>query len=193
MQNPQRVVLIHEGFAFAIFLDLLPGHKQVTLRSPLGFVTSIIVILFATSLIGEKVMGHTVFEGTQSRAEQSAVSGQSDTGAARLLAEVQTYFTNATNGSAAANTEKSINKDVDQMMAGFSIVKDQKQSEKSEIACRLMKGQTIEDGRLVPSDKDADAKPSQAPGRDGPTDQDRPSSFDLYLWNLCHPKKTDSK
>ncbi|CAN5201761.1 hypothetical protein BH11CYA1_BH11CYA1_32180 [soil metagenome] len=119
-----------------------------------------------------------------------------ETGSARLLAEAHSHLAQgiATNDSA----DRQTNKDVTRMIHGFTIdgVKDDSDkkdsdkdnSGKSERACHVLNGRTIEDGRLIPSVKDLDLKPTEAE-RHGATDQDRPSRFEKYLWNLCNPQK----
>lgn len=148
-------------------------------------------------------MVHAQFETSQFSHTDSNLSSKTDSASIRLFDEVQslsklsspsTYQANDKAISSARGTvggdssdTKVINKEVDKIMGGFEIKGDEEASRKQAIACRMMKGQTIEYGRITSTVKDGE-KPL-VPGRDGPTDQDRASRFERYLWNLCHQTK----
>ncbi len=146
-------------------------------------------------------MVYAQFEGAQFRTTDSGTASQSDSASAKMLFESQSYqahdksLTGVSAGAAVGagdNTgTKTGDKDIDKIMTGFDIKEDDAAAHKSAIACRMMKGQRIEYGRIISTDKDGDGRPS-LPGRDGlrgPTDQDRASRFELYLWNLCNRRK----
>jgi len=146
-------------------------------------------------------MVHAQFEGAQFRTTDSGTASQSDTASAKMLFESQSYQAHdkslsgarggATVGAGENAGTKAGDKEIDKIMTGFAIKEDDAAAHKSAIACRMMKGQRIEYGRIISTDKDGDGKPS-LPGRDGsrgPTDQDRASRFELYLWNLCNRRK----
>lgn len=146
-------------------------------------------------------MVYAQFEGAQFRTTDSGTASQSDSASVKMLFESQSYqpkettLSSARGGAAVGagdNTgTKTGDKEIDKIMSGFDIKADDAAAHKSAIACRMMKGQRIEYGRIISTDKDGDGKPS-LPGRDGsrgPTDQDRASRFELYLWNLCNRRK----
>ncbi len=141
------------------------------------------------------------FESAQFRTTDSVTTSQSDSASAKMLLESQSYQAPDKNLSspragaavgAGDNTgTKAVDKEIDKIMNGFAIKTDDAAADKSAIACRMMKGQRIEYGRIISTDKEDDGKPSVT-GRDGshgPTDQDRASRFELYLWNLCNRRK----
>lgn len=143
-------------------------------------------------------MVYAQFEGAQFRTTDSSTASQSDSASAKMLFESQSYQAQdkslssargaATVGSGDNTGTKTVDKEIDKIMTGFDIKVDDAAAHKSAIACRMMKGQRIEYGRIISTDKEGDGKPS-VPGRDGPTDQDRASRFELYLWNLCNRRK----
>jgi hypothetical protein len=143
-------------------------------------------------------MVYAQFEGAQLRTTESGTASQSDSASAKMSLESQSYQAKETTLSSARggatvgagdNTgTKAVDKEIDKIMTGFAIKEDDAAANKSAIACRMMKGQRIEYGRIISTDKEGDGKPS-VPGRDGPTDQDRASRFELYLWNLCNRRK----
>jgi hypothetical protein len=140
-------------------------------------------------------MAYAQFEGAQFKTAESGNASLSDSASAKMSLESQRSFESqsyqpkdkalssarggATVGAGDNTGTKADNTEIDAA------------DRKSAIACRMMKGQRIEYGRIISTDKEGDGKPS-VPGRDGssgPTDQDRASRFELYLWNLCNRRK----
>ena len=143
-------------------------------------------------------MVHAQFEAAQFRISESGTASQSDSASEKMLVESQSYQAQdrtlssarggATVGAGDNTGTKAVDKEIDKIMNGFAIKADDVAADKSAIACRMMKGQRIEYGRIVSTDKEGDGKPS-VPGRGEPTDQDRASRFELYLWRLCNRRK----
>lgn len=149
-------------------------------------------------------MVYAQFEGAQLRPSESGNSSQSDSVSAKMLFEAQSYqvldqpLTHARGAAAVGSGDnrgtETTDKEIDKIINGFAIKSEDAAADKSAIACRMMKGQTIEFGRIVLTDKNGDGKAQLGPGRDrpdreGPTDQDRATRFELYLWRLCNRRK----
>ncbi|MBP9089563.1 hypothetical protein KBI23_00945 [bacterium] len=146
-------------------------------------------------------MVHAQFESAQLRTSESGTANQSDSASTKMLLESQSYQAQdrtlssvrggATVGAGDNTGTKTVDKEIDKIMNGFAIKADDAAADKSAIACRMLKGQRIEYGRIISTDKEGDGKLSM-PGRNGstePTDQDRASRFELYLWRLCNRRK----
>jgi hypothetical protein len=152
-------------------------------------------------------MAYAQFEGAQFKTAESGNASLSDSASAKMSLESQRSFESqsyqpkdkalssarggATVGAGDNTGTKADNTEIDKIMNGFALKEDDAADRTSAIACRMMKGQRIEYGRIISTDKEGDGKPS-VPGRDGssgPTDQDRASRFELYLWNLCNRRK----
>lgn len=141
-------------------------------------------------------MVHAQFESAQFKPSESGNSSNTDSASAKMLLEAQSYqvldrsvsHARGTVGVGAGDNTgtKIVNKEIDKMINGFDIKADEAAADKSAIACRMLKGQKVEFGRIFPIDENGK---EVEPPLGTPTDQDRATKFERYLSDLCNPHK----